>query len=98
MDPLDQYSKIQYLVQLEINNAIKAYADQARFSVTPIPAHQHTGVDSSQIDFADLGGVPILDSAPTDEPTNGTLRLYDSGGVRRIYAFINGSWRYATLT
>lgn len=98
MNPLDQYANIQFLVQKEIQDAIDKYADQAKFGVTPIPAHQHTGVDSSVINFEDISGAPIMSAAPTDKPENGTIRLYESGATRRIYAFINGSWRYAALT
>lgn len=37
-----------------IDGAIQKYADNAKFQVVPIPAHQHTGVDSSKIDSSDI--------------------------------------------
>jgi hypothetical protein len=98
MDPLYQYANIQPLVQKEINDAIQLYANQAKFGVTPIPAHQHTGVDSANINFEDLGGIPIVTSAPADKPEPGTVRLYSSGGTYKIYAFLSGVWKSATLT
>lgn len=54
MEPLDIYSEIQVFVKNEIDNSIKSYADQAKFNVTQIPAHQHTGVDSNNVNFMDL--------------------------------------------
>lgn len=53
-EPLDQYSNIQPLVQLEINNAINDMADKSKYSVVDIPAHVHTGIDSNKIEFDDL--------------------------------------------
>lgn len=58
MEPLDQYSNIQPLVQKEIDDKINAYADQAKFNVAQIPAHAHTGVDSTRIDYLDIIGTP----------------------------------------
>lgn len=98
MEPLDIYSKIQILVKNEIDNSIKAYADQSKFNVTQIPTHQHTGVDSSRIKFEDLNGVPIISAVPTDKPIPGTIRLYSSGGTYKLYAYISGGWRSVVLT
>lgn len=41
-----------------------------------------------------------ITTAPTDTPKNflDSIRFYDSGGVRRLYLFINASWRYVVLT
>lgn len=41
-----------------------------------------------------------ITSAPTDTPKSfvDSFRFYDTGGVRRLYVFINASWRYVTLT
>lgn len=38
--------------------------------------------------------------APTDTPKNfyDQIRYYDTGGVRRLYIYINGAWRYVVLT
>lgn len=42
----------------------------------------------------------VFTSAPTYIPK--TFReqfvFYDTGGVRRLYVYVNGSWRYSTLT
>lgn len=98
MDPLEIYSKIQSLVLLDIDNKIQKYADQAKFNVPQIPAHGHTGVDSTRIRYEDLLGIPITSTTPTDSPRNGTLRLYENGATIRIYAYLNNVWRYANLT
>lgn len=41
-----------------------------------------------------------IEVAPTDTPKNfyESIRFYDTGGVRRLYLFINGDWRYVVLT
>lgn len=41
-----------------------------------------------------------LTTAPTFIPRNLTeqIQFYDSGGVRRLYVYLNGAWRYVTLT
>lgn len=51
MDPLDQYANIQFLVKKEIDDSISKYADQSKFGVFSIPAHEHTGVDSGTISY-----------------------------------------------
>ena len=98
MEPIEIFSKIQGLIQNQVDTAIKAYADQSKFGVFNIPAHEHTGVDSATISFRNIGGVPIMEVAPTDLPANGTVRLYESGATRKLYAFINGVWYSTTLT
>ena len=41
-----------------------------------------------------------LTSAPTFTPKNflEQIQFYDTGGVRRLYLYINSNWRYVTLT
>ena len=41
-----------------------------------------------------------IEVAPTLTPKNfyEQIQFYDSGGVRRLYLYINGDWRYVTLT
>lgn len=41
-----------------------------------------------------------ITSAPIDTPKNfyDSIRFYDTGGVRRLYLYINGAWRYVVLT
>lgn len=41
-----------------------------------------------------------LTSAPTFTPKNfyESIQFYDTGGVRRLYLFVNLSWRYVVLT
>lgn len=44
--------------------------------------------------------IPHITAVPTDTPKNfiDSFRLYDSGGTRRLYVFINATWRYVALT
>lgn len=63
-----------------------------------IPPHEHTGLDSFQINPANLLGFPVMTTAPVDLPLNGTIRLYNASGTRKIYAFISGVWYSTTLT
>ena len=98
MEPIEIFSKIQGLIQNQVDTAIKAYADQSKFGVFNIPAHEHTGVDSAKINFENIEGVPLMTAVPTDLPTNGTIRLYDDLTDRKLYAFINGVWYSTTLT
>lgn len=97
-EPIEIYSLIQPLIKKEISDALKKYDQDSLFKVNDIPIHSHNGVDSSIIDFTNISGLPVIASVPTDSPDNGTIRLYDTGGVRRLYAFIAGSWYYTLLT
>ncbi|MFH0809718.1 MAG: hypothetical protein V2A77_04530 [Pseudomonadota bacterium] len=44
--------------------------------------------------------VALTTTAPTDAPDYGepTMRVYKSGGVRRLYVYVDGGWHYVTLT
>jgi hypothetical protein len=41
-----------------------------------------------------------LTTAPTFIPQNllEAIQLYESGATRRLYVFVNGTWRYTALT
>lgn len=41
-----------------------------------------------------------LSSAPTSTPKNFAeqIQFYENGSTRRIYCYVNGTWRYAALT
>lgn len=81
--------QIKQLVKEEI---MKFAQQKSNFFV---PVHYHNNIDAP---FVQLNG-KILTSVPTaDFGTNGNIYLYESGGTRRIYAKINGTWRYSTLT
>lgn len=97
-EPIEIYSLIQPLIQKEINNALKKYDEQSLYKVNDVPIHSHNGIDSPNIDFTSITGLPIISAVPTDSPEDGTIRLYNTGGVRRLYAFIAGAWYYTLLT
>ena len=40
----------------------------------------------------------VVSSEPSDTPPDGTLRLYSSGGVYRMYVYDAATWWYLTLT
>jgi len=56
--PLDDFAKIQFLVDKEINDKITDYAKQATLTVAQIPTHTHNGVDSLKVSFTDLN-IPL---------------------------------------
>lgn len=63
--------------------------------------HRHQGNDGNRIDLADLVGfLQLVTAAPTGTPKTfwDSVKLYDTGGVRRLYLYVNGSWRYCVLT
>lgn len=95
MEPLDIYALIQPLLKKEIDNAINAYANKSQFNVVDIPLHSHTGVESPQIAFENLGGIPVFTSLPVDSPENGTMRILSSGGTKKLIIYISGTW-YST--
>lgn len=97
-EPIEIYSLIQPLIQKEINDSLKLYDQKSLYKVNDIPAHNHNGIDSAIIDFTNITGVPVISAVPTDSPQDGTIRLYNTGGVRRLYAFIAGAWYSTTLT
>ena len=41
-----------------------------------------------------------LESAPTFIPKSfyDSIQFYDTGGVRRLYLYVNNAWRYVVLT
>lgn len=43
---------------------------------------------------------PFRTTAPTNVPKSflDAIEFYDSGGVRRVYFYVNKVWRYVTLT
>jgi hypothetical protein len=84
-------------IKQTIRDEIVKYMDESRFGVTNIPAHSHTGMESNQVSFSDLIPAPVISAVPTDTPANGTMRLYNAGGTRKIYAFIAGVWYSVAL-
>lgn len=84
-----------------MNPQVKAYIDRKfdtmKNSKFRVALHVHDGTDGLQIDPKNLLGFPVITSAPTDKPLNGTIRLYLAGSSYRIYAFISGTWVYRTL-
>lgn len=53
---MENYADIQPQVKLEIDNALKAYTEDKRFTVANVPAHSHTGVESLKVLFSNLEG------------------------------------------
>lgn len=51
--------QIRYTVQRMIDGAIQKYAADSKFEVVPIPAHQHTGVDSNRIDASTITNLNV---------------------------------------
>lgn len=84
-------------VQKLIDTALENYTKKNAYGVSLVPAHAHTGVDSSRIDPANLLGFPatkVSDAtvAPVDNPPNGTIRFYYDSTVKVMWVTINGTW------
>lgn len=63
--------------------------------------HRHQGSDGYRINLADLAGFfQLVTVAPTGTPKTfwDSVKLYDVGGVYRLYLYVNGSWRLVVLT
>jgi hypothetical protein len=63
--------------------------------------HLETLVKGPRIRLTNMEGCfKSLPSAPvqSDGFENGSIVFYEAGGVVRIYALVNGTWRYAALT
>lgn len=76
---------------------ITSYAQNNQYGVSFIPYHTHMGVDSPQIDPANLLGFPTISvttatTAPTDSPANGTIRFYYDGTNYIQWTRINNTW------
>lgn len=41
-------------IQNQIKSYLEGYAQENQYSVSMIPAHQHTGIDSQRVDFANI--------------------------------------------
>lgn len=71
---------------------MKILMERSNFTV---PIHYHNNVDSP---FVQLNGKILTSVFSADFGSNGDIYLYDVAGTRRIYAKINGTWRYVNLT
>jgi hypothetical protein len=60
--------------------------------ITPIPPHQHNGVDSLKIDPRNLKGFPVLTVAPTHIAPEGSIVFLNDAGTYYLYAYINSTW------
>jgi hypothetical protein len=60
--------------------------------------HNHDGLNSTKINPSNMLGYRVTSTAPTAKANEGTLILANESGTYKIYAYINGGWRSATLT
>lgn len=54
MEPLDQFAKFQPMIQLEIDNKLKAFSNSSQYDVAEVPSHVHNGTDSAAVDFSNI--------------------------------------------
>lgn len=90
------------------DEAIENYSITNQYGLSPIPTHEHTGVDSPQINPTNLMGFPVIQVAdatvaPSDVPQNGTFRFYvDTTPRYRLWAYLiynnTGAWKVISLT
>ncbi len=107
MNPIDQYSTIQPLVKLDIDNAISKYADARQFDVAAIPAHTHTGTDTAIIDFTNLDNISryvlyrILaptTSCATGTSVGGSFTMPFGGYLASVGATVDTAGTTSTMT
>lgn len=68
--------------------------------------HRHTGADAPPVDVASLAGfIEVVSAVPTGVPKTfwQSIKVYSSGGTRRLYVYVtdsvgSGAWRYSALT
>lgn len=68
--------------------------------------HRHNGSASPRIDVGDLAGfIEVVSAVPTGVPKLfwESVKIYSSGGTRRLYVYVidstgSGAWRYTALT
>lgn len=68
-----------------------------------IETHNHDDNNSPKIELKNLKGLfEVVSVAPANAPKNifGQIKLYINGANYRlyIYDYVNGAWRYASLT
>jgi len=78
---LENYAAIQGLVQKEIADAAASAQSNDAYGMKVVPQHRHTGLDSDQIDYADLKGKPEVSQAPQIIP------FYDTGASFVDYVY-----------
>lgn len=80
--PIDIYSRIQAMVQKEIDDKIKANATEGKYNPRPVPDHHHDGIASSLISFEDL----------ENKASNICINLLDSTTNTSVSSSIGGFW------
>ena len=82
---------IEKLIEQKVQSILETREKQRSNFVVPI--HYHNNIDSPYIP----ANAPVTNVAPTGG-NNGDIMLYISGGTYRLYAKIEGTWRYVALT
>lgn len=90
MNPLDQYEKIQSLVQKEArdiaNDVLKNTKENELFGLDSVTYHVHSGTDSPQVDYNSLLNKPTAFSMPS-----GTIMMYGGSSAPTGYLFCDGT-------
>jgi hypothetical protein len=77
-----------------------------RDKISNLMDHTHNGKDGVRIDVNTLAGFfEVVSTAPSLTPRTfwDSVKLYSSGGTRRLYIYVtdsagSGGWRYVALT
>jgi hypothetical protein len=107
MNPLDQYSVLQPLVQKDIDNSIEKYASDRKYDVAQIPAHTHTGVESNKVDFENLDSrsryilyrvIDKVTSLTTGTSVGGSIIMPFNGFLVDVGATVDTAGSTGTMT
>lgn len=80
--PIDIYSRIQAMVQKEIDDKISKNATINQYDIKPVADHKHDGIGSTRIAFSDL----------EDKETNICFSLIDPITNTSVTSTIGGTW------
>lgn len=80
--PIDIYSRIQAMVQKEIDDKISGYSAESEYKIRPVADHRHDGVGSSRLDFDTL----------ENRAANICFLLVEPGTNTSVTSTIGGYW------
>jgi len=107
VEPIDIYSRIQNMVQKEIDDKIKSYSTTSEYNPRPVADHHHDGIGSSLLEFGviqnKVGNIcfTLIDSATNTSVTSsigGKWYLPFNGVITDIFATVDTAGTTGTMT
>lgn len=96
----DQTPKEEVIAQKDTIEVVDTSKDQPEVIPQPKPTTFEEGISDYLIFLQAMRTKKRhVTSAPTFTPKNfyDQIQFYDTGGVRRLYVYINSAWRYVVL-